>query len=88
MRTLFPRILVCVLTLLLLSAPSRVMACAVCYGESDAPMAKGAALAIIMLGIVIYGVLGAVIVFFVHSRRKAAAQMASNGMSEPVQSNV
>ncbi len=64
--------------LLALANPARTLACAVCYGESDAPMARGAAIAIVMLGVVVFSVLGAVVAFFVHAKRKAAALQASS----------
>jgi len=59
---------------MMLLLPQRLLACATCYGESDAPMARGVTFAILFLGMVIASVLAGVVAFFVHARRKAAAQ--------------
>lgn len=55
-------------------SPARLLACAVCYGESDAPMARGVTWAILALAGVVAGVLSGVVVFFVHVKRKSSAQ--------------
>lgn len=58
----------------LLLAPQSGWACAVCYGESDAPMSRGLTWAVVvlagMVGMVLVGVTG----FFVHVSRRAKAQ--------------
>lgn len=58
----------------LLLAPSSGWACAVCYGEPDAPMSRGLTWAVVvlagMVGMVLVGVTG----FFVHVSRRAKAQ--------------
>lgn len=58
----------------LLLAPQASWACAVCYGESDAPMSRGLTWAVVvlagMVGMVLVGVTG----FFVHVSRRAKAQ--------------
>jgi len=76
-KTCASRILIVLLLLAGMNSPMQALACAVCYGESDAPMAKGAAFAILALGIVVAGVLGGIVAFFVHIKRKAAAQAAT-----------
>jgi len=64
--------------LLAAMSPARVLACAVCYGESDAPMARGVTYGILALAGVIAGVLSGVVVFFVHMKRKSAALNLEN----------
>lgn len=53
--------------------PPQAMACAVCYGEPDAPASKGLTWAIVALGGIVGVVLSGVIMFFVHTGRNAAA---------------
>lgn len=59
--------------LLAMFSPAKLSACAVCYGESDAPMARGLTFAIIALAGVIACVLSGVVVFFVHMGKKSSA---------------
>lgn len=58
----------------LLLVPQSGWACAVCYGEPDAPMSRGLTWAVVilagMVGLVLVGVTG----FFVHVSRRAKAQ--------------
>ncbi|HEU5124087.1 MAG TPA: hypothetical protein VFW05_08500 [Verrucomicrobiae bacterium] len=84
MKLLRSRNLKLVWLALLLAAinPARALACAVCYGESDAPMARGVTYAILALAGVIAGVLSGVVVFFVHMKRKSSALSQENGMAE------
>jgi hypothetical protein len=62
----------CLVSLLAVFSPMNSSACAACYGESDAPIALGAAWGIVVLGAIIACVLSGVVVFFVHSNRKAS----------------
>jgi hypothetical protein len=62
----------CLATLLAVFSPSNLLACAVCYGESDAPMARGVTWAILALGAIIACVLSGVAVFIVHLKRKSS----------------
>jgi hypothetical protein len=48
------------------------MACAACYGEPDSPATRGLTWAIVVLGLVVVGVMGGAVAFFVQSNRKAA----------------
>lgn len=58
-------------TLILLAAPRAVLACPVCFGQSDSPLAKAANMGIyVMLGITV-GVLVAFACFFVYLIRRA-----------------
>ncbi len=52
--------------------PSAVHACAVCFGKSDAPMAQGMNMGILVLLGFILAVLGGIVVFFVFLLRRAA----------------
>lgn len=61
-----------------LLAASPALACAVCYGEPDAPMTHGLKWAILVLGGVVGMVLAAVAAFFVYVQRRAA-QLARAG---------
>ena len=61
--------------------PARLFACAVCYGQSDAPMARGLTWAILALGGIIACVLSGVVVFFVHAGRKSSALAEKNSTS-------
>jgi heme/copper-type cytochrome/quinol oxidase subunit 2 len=74
------RLVVTSLALLLALQPHLVRACAACYGQSDAPMARGMNWGIMSLlaiiGLVLMGVAG----FFVYLTRRAAA-VQSAGLS-------
>jgi len=59
--------------LALMVTPARLFACAACYGQSDAPMARGLTWAILALGGIIACVLSGVVVFFVHTGKKSAS---------------
>lgn len=53
--------------------PEAVRACAVCYGQTDSPLARGLVWGIVALLGVLLVVLGGVAWFFVHQSRRAAA---------------
>lgn len=53
--------------------PQNVSACAVCYGEPDAPMSRGLTWAVVVLAGMITLVLVGVAGFFVHVSRRAKA---------------
>lgn len=70
--------------LAILSHPAGARACAVCYGEPDSPASQGLTMAIFALAVVVMGVLGGVVAFFVQASRKAGlleAAAAGNAMS-------
>jgi hypothetical protein len=73
------------LTLMFLAAPRLALACPVCFGQNDSPLAKGVNMGIFfMLGIV--GViLGAFATFFVYLSRRARLfdDSASSGSHAP-----
>ena len=59
------------LTLGMLAAPRAALACPVCFGDSDAPMAVAMNLGIFAMLIVVAGVLGAFATFFIYLIRRA-----------------
>jgi hypothetical protein len=56
----------------LLMSPLPALACAVCFGEPDAPMTRGLNSAILVLGGIVGVVLAGVAGFFVHVQRRTA----------------
>lgn len=58
-------------TALLLAAPRVALACPVCFGQSDAPMAKATNMGVIAMLVVVIAVLSAFATFFVHLMRRA-----------------
>jgi hypothetical protein len=55
------------------AAPRSVVACAVCYGQSDSPMAYGFNAGIITLLAVVVAVLGSIAGFFFYLAKRASA---------------
>jgi hypothetical protein len=60
-----------VLSSLLLAAPRAAMACPVCFGNSDSPMAIATNMGIIAMLVVVAGVLGGFASFFIYLMRRA-----------------
>jgi hypothetical protein len=60
-------------TLVLLAAPRAALACSVCFGQSDSPLAKATNMGIYFLIAVTVGVLGAFASFFIYLIRRARA---------------
>jgi hypothetical protein len=60
-----------VLTMLLLAAPRVALACPVCFGENNSPMALGARTAVIFMLVFVGGVLAAFASFFIYLMRRA-----------------
>jgi hypothetical protein len=54
--------------------PNALWACAACYGQSDAPMARGMNWGIASLLAVVVTVLGGIATFFVYLARKSAVE--------------
>jgi len=76
---------VLVLSALIVAAPRAAMACPVCFGQSDSPMATAAKLGVIAMLVVVVGMLGAFATFFVYLMRRAriaAAQETSEGTAQ------
>lgn len=67
-------------TVLVCAWPEVARACAVCYGETDSPMARGLVWGILVLLGVLLAVVAGVGWFFVHMRRReAAVSVAKSG---------
>ena len=60
-----------IFTIVLLLAPRVALACPVCFGQSDSPMASAANLAILMMLVVVGVVLAAFASFFIYLMRRA-----------------
>ena len=59
------------LAVLVLAVPRVVLACPVCFGQSDSPMAQGVNMGIYFLLAVVAGVLAAFATFFIYLARRA-----------------
>jgi len=76
---------VVVFSWLVFAAPRVALACPVCFGQNDSPMAVAMNLGIIAMLIVVVGVLGAFASFFIYLMRRAklvAAKEASEGIAQ------
>ena len=72
-------------TLLAVAAPRAALACPVCFGQSDSPMATAAKLGVIAMLVVVAGMIGAFATFFIYLIRRAkavAAQETSEGTAQ------
>jgi hypothetical protein len=72
-------------TLVALAAPRAALACPVCFGQSDSPMAIATNMGIIAMLVVVAGVLGAFASFFIYLMRRAklvAAEEISGGTAQ------
>ena len=70
-------------TIVLLLAPRAALACPVCFGQNDSPMAKAVMLGVIaMLGLVV-AVLGGFATFIVHLGRRARLAADPSTTAEP-----
>jgi hypothetical protein len=65
------RILFTILTLAIVAAPRAALACSVCFGNSDAPMAKATNLGIEVMLVVVAGMLASFAAFFIYLNRRA-----------------
>lgn len=70
----------------LLSQPQSVRACAACYGQSDSPLASGVTWGILSLLVVVMGVLGSIVTFFVYVNKRAG-DAAGQAAESPVTSH-
>ena len=62
-----------VLAAIMLAVPRAALACPVCFGQSDSPMAQGVTMGMYFLLAVIGGVLVAFASFFIYLARRARA---------------
>jgi hypothetical protein len=59
------------------AAPRAALACPVCFGNSDSPMATAAKMGIFAMLVVVAGVLGAFASFFIYLMRRAKIAAAT-----------
>ena len=59
------------LTLAVLAAPRAALACPVCFGNSDSPLAIATNMGIIAMLVVVAGMIGAFATFFIYLNRRA-----------------
>jgi len=72
-----------VATLLVLAAPRLALACPVCFGQNDSPLANAMNLGIIAMLVVVAGVLTAFASFFIYLMRRARlAARQSEGIAQ------
>jgi hypothetical protein len=74
-----------VFSCLVFAVPRSALACPVCFGQSDSPMAIATNMGIIAMLVVVAGVLGAFASFFIYLMRRAklaAAQETSEGTAQ------
>jgi hypothetical protein len=79
------RLRLLVLTWFVLAAPRPALACPVCFGQNDSPMAIATNMGIIAMLVVVAGVLSAFGWLFIYLMRRAkmvAAQEASEGSAQ------
>jgi hypothetical protein len=69
-----------VITVLFLAAPRAALACPVCFGQSDAPLANAMNLGILAMLVVVFGVLSSFAAFIVVLNRRARAAARSEQM--------
>jgi hypothetical protein len=60
-----------ILTLGLLTAPRAALACPVCFGDSNSPLAIATNMGIIAMLVVVAGMIGAFATFFIYLNRRA-----------------
>jgi len=71
-----------ILTLVLVVVPRAALACPVCFGQSDSPLAKAMNLGILAMLVVVAGVLASFASFFIYlSRRARLAEQLPTGDS-------
>ena len=68
-----------ILTLGLLGAPRAALACPVCFGNSDSPLAIATNMGIIAMLVVVAGMIGAFATFFIYLNRRARRVAAEQG---------
>ena len=63
----------------LLAAPRAALACPVCFGDSDSPLAIATNMGIIAMLVVVAGMIGAFATFFIYLNRRAKRVAAQEG---------
>ena len=67
------------LTLGLLAAPRAALACPVCFGNSDSPLAIATNMGIIAMLVFVAGMIGAFATFFIYLNRRATRVAEQEG---------
>jgi len=65
-------------TVIALAAPRVALACPVCFGNSDSPLAKATNLGILAMLVVVAGMLASFAAFFIYLNRRSRMIEASN----------
>jgi len=70
-----------IITFVMLMAPRAALACPVCFGQSDSPLAKAMNLGILAMLVVVAGMLASFASFFIYLSRRArlADQLPGEG---------
>lgn len=71
-----------IFTLGLLAAPRAALACPVCFGNSDSPLAIATNMGIIAMLVVVAGMLGSFATFFIYLNRRARRVAAQEGTAQ------
>ena len=69
-------------TLGLLAAPKAALACPVCFGDANSPMAIATNMGIIAMLVVVGGMIGAFASFFIYLNRRAKRVAAQEGTAQ------
>ena len=67
---------------MLLAAPRAALACPVCFGDSNSPMAMATNMGIIAMLVVVAGMLGGFASFFIYLKRRAKRVAAQEGTAQ------
>jgi len=62
--------------------PRAILACPVCFGQNDSPLASAMNLGILAMLVIVAGVLGAFATFFIYLMRRAKTHGADAPQSE------
>jgi hypothetical protein len=71
-----------ILMLLILAVPRAALACPVCFGDSNSPLAIATNMGIIAMLVVVAGVLGGFASFFIYLMRRAKRVAAQEGIAQ------
>jgi hypothetical protein len=71
-----------ILMLMLLAVPRAALACPVCFGDSNSPLAIATNMGIIAMLVVVAGVLGGFASFFIYLMRRARRVAAQEGIAQ------
>jgi hypothetical protein len=71
-----------ILILLILAVPRAALACPVCFGDSNSPLAIATNMGIIAMLVVVAGVLGGFASFFIYLMRRAKRVAAQEGIAQ------